>query len=153
MGDETPTININKMSTSQLKTALRNQYRKEETFQVTIDELKKEIHELKERLETISEPRREGNYDPTKNLDKRIVNIERRMNDQEQYSRRECIELVGLPDETNGEDLEDMVVKSFKTAGVNVTQRDFHAIHRMKNKKVVIAKLVNRRDAINSHVR
>ena len=90
MGDETPTININKMSTSQLKTALRNQYRKEETFQVTIDELKKEIHELKERLETLSEPRREGNYDPTINLDKRIVNIERRMmNDQEQYSIEE----------------------------------------------------------------
>ena len=54
-----------------------------------------------------------------------------------QYSRRECVELVGLPEDTHGEN-----------AGVNVVKRDFHAFHRLGNSKIVIAKLVNWRDAI-----
>ena len=41
-----------------------------------------------------------------------------------------------------------MVVDTFKMAGVEVNSRDFHAIHRLHNKKTVIAKLVKRRDAI-----
>ena len=40
------------------------------------------------------------------------------------------------------------MVQAFEIAGVNVVKRDFHAIHRLGNSKIVIAKLVNRRDAI-----
>ena len=42
----------------------------------------------------------------------------------------------------------DAVIKTFDKAGVKVTKRSFHAIHRLQNKKVVIAKLVNQRDAL-----
>ena len=58
------------------------------------------------------------------------------------------MELVGLPDDTNDGELEEAVIKTFDEAGVKVTKRSFHAIHRLRNKKVVIAKLVNRRDAL-----
>ena len=58
------------------------------------------------------------------------------------------MELVGLPDNTNDGDLEDAVIKTFEEAGVKVTKRSFHAIHRLRNKKMVEAKLVNRRDAL-----
>ena len=44
-------------------------------------------------------------------------------------------------------ELENQVVDLFKHAGVTVKNRDFHAIHRMGKKGVVIAKCVNRRDA------
>ena len=77
-----------------------------------------------------------------------MIAIEKRIAEQEQYSKRETVELVGLPDNTNGGELEDAVIKTFKEAGVKVTKRSFNAIHRLWNKKVVIAKLVNRRDAL-----
>ena len=77
----------------------------------------------------------------------RIERLERDGYRQQQYSRRECVELVGLPEEVSGGALEAKVVEAFKYAGVTVTSRDFHAIHRLCNKKVVIAKCVNRRDA------
>ena len=62
---------------------------------------------------------------------------------------RECVELVGLPENTNSEDLEDLVVKASEVADVTEKKLDFHEIHRLPNKKIVIATLVNRRDAIN----
>ena len=61
----------------------------------------------------------------------------------------ENAETVGLPQDANGGELEDLVVKTFDTAGVQVERRDFHAIHRLKDQKTVIAKLVNRRDSVN----
>ena len=70
------------------------------------------------------------------------------MAELEQYSRKECVELIGLPEDTHGEELENSVVQAFEIAGVNVVKRDFHAIHRLGNSKIVIVKLVNRRDAI-----
>ena len=66
----------------------------------------------------------------------------------EQYSRRECVELIGLPEDTHREELENSVVQAFKIAWVNVVKRDFHAIHRLGNSKIVIAKLANWREAI-----
>ena len=59
------------------------------------------------------------------------------------------IELIGLPEKTNGEDLEHLLVDAFKTAGVKVKKRDFQAIHCLADKKIVIAKLFNRIDAPN----
>ena len=65
------------------------------------------------------------------------------------------MELVGLPDntKTNDGELEDEVIKRFEETGVKVTKRSFHAIHILRNEKVVIAKLVNLREAsyVNFH--
>ena len=66
----------------------------------------------------------------------------------EQYSRGECVELIGRPEDTHGEKIENFVVQVFEIAGVNVDKRDFYVIHWLGNSKIVIAKLVNRRDAI-----
>ena len=77
----------------------------------------------------------------------RVVNLERNSYRQEQYSRRESIEIVGLPENiVDQEALESKVVELFAHAGVQVTKRDFHAIHRLKKSAVIIAKCVNRRD-------
>ena len=83
------------------------------------------------------------------NFDDRLISVERRMALQEQYTRRECIEIVNIPVVDQDVNLEDTVVDLFKDAGVNVNKRHFHAIHRLKNKTTIIAKLVNRRDAID----
>ena len=78
----------------------------------------------------------------------RIITLERSSYRQAQYSRRDSVEIVGLPDSIKDHtSLEKKVVEVFNHAGVKVTERDFHAIHRLKKNSVIIAKCVNRRDA------
>ena len=59
------------------------------------------------------------------------------------------VELVGLPEKTNGKDLEHLVVDTFKSAGVKEQKRDFLTIHWLANKKIVIEKIFNRRNTPN----
>lgn len=49
------------------------------------------------------------------------------------------MELAGLPDstKTNDGELEDEVIKRFEEVGVKETQKSFHVIHILRNKKVV----------------
>ena len=71
------------------------------------------------------------------------------MSEEEQYSRRECIELVVLPNKINGKDLDNAVVKTFQVAGINIRRRNFHAVQRLADQRVMIAKLTNRREAMD----
>ena len=77
-----------------------------------------------------------------------MTDIKKWIAEQEQYSKQETVELVDLPDNTNNGELEDAVIKTLKEAGVKVTKLSFHAIHRLQNKKMVIAKLVNQHDTL-----
>ena len=53
---------------------------------------------------------------------------------------------MGLPNIIDGEELENAVVKAFQVAGINIGRRNFHAVHRLTNQRVVIAKHTNRLD-------
>ena len=64
-------------------------------------------------------------YSPQDNLTIRMISIEKRIAEQQQYSRRDTVELVGLPDNTNNGELEDAVIKKFDEAVVKVTKRAF----------------------------
>ena len=119
---------------------------------LTKDQLIALLIEKDERLVTlhsrIEKIEAKLNTDAEAKFIERIVTLERNAYIQEQYGRRESVEIVGLPDSiTDQAALEEKVVELFVHAGVDVTERDFHAIHRLKNKSVVIAKCVNRRDA------
>ena len=81
---------------------------------------------------------------------RRTVHLEKKMAELEQYFRTEFIELIGLPEDNHGKKLDNSVVQAFEIAGVNVDKRDFHAIHRLGNSKIVIAKLINRREALET---
>ena len=111
---------------------------KEQLIQIIEQQSAKQV-ELEERISKL---------ESTIKFSDRLVQIERRIANQEQYSRRECVELVGLSKAVDQSDLEQRVMDVFHHAGVNVKKRDFHAIHTVGKKGVVIAKLVNRRDAI-----
>ena len=82
-------------------------------------------------------------------LEDRIIDLEKRLTSSEQYSRRECIELVNIPDDINQDALENKVIDIFHVTGTNVTSRDFHAVHRLRKSNVVIVKLVNQKDALS----
>ena len=127
---------IDKMNKTVLQEEVKIHRKNEAQYKENFTNLGKEINEIKEK------------YSPQGNLKIRTIAIEKRIAEQEQYSRRKTVELVGLPDNTSNGEFKDTVIKTFEEARVKVTKRSVHAIHRLRNKKVVIAKLVNRRDAL-----
>ena len=82
-------------------------------------------------------------FDPKKNINRRTIDLGKKIPELEKYSCRECAELIYLPEDTHREELENSVERAFKIAGENVKKRNFHTIHQYGNSKKVIAKLVN----------
>ena len=112
-----------------------------------VHDLTVDVQSLKENVAGLMNARSEPtpSYTPDKVLE-RLEEVERRLAATEQYQRRECIEIVGLSNDIGNEDLDQAVVNVLKKIGVNVSTRDFHAVHRLYNSSTVIAKAVNRRD-------
>ena len=52
----------------------------------------------------------------------------------------ECAELIEIREDTHEEEVKNSPVQAFEIAGVNFEKRDFHAIHRFRKSKIVIAK-------------
>ena len=137
---------IDKMNKTELREEVKIHRKNEAQYKENLTNLRKKINEIKKELKQLRLLKEK--YSPQDNLTTRMIAIEKRIAEQEQYSRRETVELVGLPENANDGKLEEAVIKTFKEAGVKVTKRSFHAIHRLRNKKVVITKFVNRRDAL-----
>ena len=78
-------------------------------------------------------------------LCERIKELERRCGMSEQYSRRECLELVGIPDSVPQDSLEDKVLDIFKSINVDVQSANVEACHRIKQGRTII-KLSRRKD-------
>ena len=76
----------------------------------------------------------------------RLVEVEKRLYLQEQYSRRECLEIHGFGN-VEYEKIEETAIELLNRMGNNVSKSMFHAIHRLKNKNAIILKAVNRRTA------
>ena len=108
-----------------------------------IQEKDSHLEMLIERIEKLEISIAEKSY-----CDK-IIDLERDLYGQQQYSRRETLEFVGIPKEIGIKDIEKKVVELCNHAGVQVTERSFHAVHRLRNSDTVIAKFVHRKDAMN----
>ena len=83
------------------------------------------------------------------NLVKQNRILERKCAANEQYSRRECLEISGIPDSIPNNNFEETVLKIFNETGVTVNLRDVEAYHRLNQKanpKKVIIKLLKRKD-------
>jgi seryl-tRNA synthetase len=83
-------------------------------------------------------------------LEKKMQALETEINLQQQYSRRECLEIVGIPlseaaDGNGGDVLEGKVLEIFKAIGVEMSSNDVQACHRLKGNDRVIIKLSNRK--------
>ena len=119
------------------------QAEKEEEYEKLVKELKQNVKEIKNELNEIKSRRVSSSV--RDNFGRRLVQIERRLAEQEQYTRRECVDIVGLLENLKGE---AAVLNIFQVAVVPIKKRNFHAIHRLRNTRVVIAKVCNHRDAI-----
>ena len=63
---------------------------------------------------------------------KRLVDMGRQYWSNAQYSRGECLEVVGIPDSFQNNELEDKVLTIFKKIGCEVSVRDIEACHCLK---------------------
>ena len=68
-------------------------------------------------------------------LTEQMNNVERQCWANAQYSRRECLEVVGIPSSANIKDLEGKVCTVFNRIGVAVKPDDVEACHRLYNDK------------------
>lgn len=83
---------------------------------------------------------------------KRLEYLERIAFISQQYERRTCVEITGIPADIPTTQLENEVIKiyevgGFKVHGKSLDQFDIQAAHRKRNKSTVIVKFVNRKFA------
>ena len=80
-------------------------------------------------------------------LEKRVKKLETELYTTQQYSRRECIEIVGIPDTIPNDQLTNTTLKIFESLGVKLTkENDVQACHRIGSKGTTIIKLSNRQN-------
>ena len=79
-------------------------------------------------------------------LEKRLEDIERVSWATAQYSRKECIEIVGLPTDIGDKNLEDIVTDLTSKIGCVVSKENIEACHFTGKKQNVIVKLSRRKD-------
>ena len=63
-----------------------------------------------------------------------------------QYSRRECLEVAGIPCDVSNENLESKVLEVFSKVGCEILSRDIEACHGLTNSERVIVKFLRRKD-------
>ena len=62
-----------------------------------------------------------------------------------QYSRRECLDIIGIPREVEADVLEEKVVNVFEKLGRSIPSNRIGACHRVsKNRRIVIVKFSRR---------
>lgn len=131
---------VEKMSKEELVNMVLNY---DKTMESTLADLNKEISKINKNFEKLES---ELSISKTVNnaLHKRVIQLEKQCWRNEQYSRRECIEVVGLPDSTT----DNEVCSVFKKIGVDVSVDNIEACHPLKsdNKNKIIVKFSKRKD-------
>ena len=78
-------------------------------------------------------------------LTEQMNNVERQCWENAQYSRREYLEVVGIPSSVNVKDLEGKICTVLNRIGVAVKPDDIEACHRLYNDKKKILKFSKRK--------
>ena len=80
------------------------------------------------------------------NLIKQLENTERQCWANAQYSRRECLEVIGIPKTVESKDLEHTVCKVFNSIGFDIEEDRIEACHRLTKSDRTIVKFSRRKD-------
>ena len=78
-------------------------------------------------------------------INERLIALEKQCWANAQYSRRECLEINGIPSSVSNKDLEEVVCKVITKAGVDITADDIEDCHRVGNKGQTIIKFGKRK--------
>ena len=68
-------------------------------------------------------------------LSNRLILVERQCRANAQYSRRECLDVVGIPSEVGADVLEEKVLNIFGKLGCDIPSERIEACHRISKKK------------------
>ena len=79
-------------------------------------------------------------------LNKRVINMERQCRAGAQYSKRECLEVVGIPRDVSNENLESKFLKFFSKVGCEILSCNIEACQGLRNKDRIIIKFLQRKD-------
>ena len=79
-------------------------------------------------------------------LNKRVIDMERQCWANAQCSRKECLNVAGIPHDISNENLEPKVLEVFNKVGCEILSRDVEAYHRLTNNCRVIVKFLRRKD-------
>ena len=126
------------------KEAILNKLNKPELIQLLLNTeanmgahiatLTAEINEINNHLNKL-----EADVAATKNVNSRsadhLVETEKQCWANAQYSRREYLEVVGIPTSVKDDALEDKFLNVFREIGVEIGQRDIQACHREQNNR------------------
>ena len=87
-------------------------------------------------------------------MDERFIDLERTVNNVDQYIRRENFEVSGIPDDISQDNLEDEVINIINTiTNDTIASRDIEACHRLKKdadgSAKVIVRMANRKHTVN----
>ena len=115
----------------------------QDKFNSTLDNINKGIGELKYKFEKL-ESGLVVSKSVNSNLCKKITILERQSWANNQHSRRECLEIPGIPENIENKDLENLTFQIFEKTDINV--EDCYWVKTQRSKKVII-KLSRRKDA------
>ena len=79
-------------------------------------------------------------------LMKKSVDRERQCWADAQYSRRECLEIAGIPTSIPQQSREEKVSQIFEAIGISVDKNDIDDCHRLRDKERTIVKFLQRND-------
>ena len=80
-------------------------------------------------------------------LESRISVLETDLNKQDQYSRRNNLDIQGIPDSVSDDQLEEKIIEILYQINVKIDKFDIEDCHRMgKSKKTTIVRFVNRKN-------
>ena len=124
-----------------------------ELFLKSQEHIKGIINSLTEETKNLNEnvKRLEPDVAVAKNVNiilcKQTVSVKRKCWKNAQYSRRECVEVVGLPLSIADDQLEDTVCRVLQHIGANITNEKIESCHRLnKNADRTIVKFLRRKD-------
>ena len=125
-----------------------------------IQNLCNKIANLSDNVESLVSTNERLNSELTivKNVDNvlknRIVNLEKELSKNEQYGRRNNVEISGIPNQISDQDLKENIVKICKDSDINISLMDIEGCHRLplgrnttNTTKRFIVKIVNRKQS------
>ena len=117
-------------------------------FDNTLSNINRELSELRKDFKKIESPLSVSKNVNSK-LHERLVALERQCWGNNQYSRRECLEITGVPDSVSYDDLEKTTIKIFDKLDVAIEPPNIEDYHWLKSNgpKKVIIKFARRKDA------
>ena len=134
--------NLNKMNKNELIKLLMDKQQECLNLQKITDQLKSVEMRLSQLESTLT-----VSTNTSYLLSKRVKKLEVDLLNSQQYSRRECIEIDGIPKSTKDSDLESSFVDILKEIDITVNPiTDIQACHRIGNRGTVIIKLTNRKN-------